>query len=56
MSSNPNYDPEFCGKLPIHLINTVQSYGALLILERGSLQIVQVSATLRSFHYESTNR
>jgi light-regulated signal transduction histidine kinase (bacteriophytochrome) len=43
MSSNPNYDSEFCGKLPIHLINTVQSYGALLILERERLQIVQVS-------------
>jgi len=43
MSSNPNYDSEFCGKLPIHLINTVQSYGALLVLERESLQIVQVS-------------
>jgi light-regulated signal transduction histidine kinase (bacteriophytochrome) len=43
MSSNPNYDSEFCGKLPIHLINTVQSYGALVILERESLQIIQVS-------------
>jgi hypothetical protein len=26
MSSNPNYDSELCGKVPIHLINTVQPY------------------------------
>jgi hypothetical protein len=26
MSSNPNYDSEFCGKVPIHLINTLDDY------------------------------
>lgn len=56
MSSNPNYDSEFCGKLPIHLINTVQSYGALLVLERGSLQIVQVSENAEQlFHQPVTS-
>ena len=43
MSSNPNYDSEFCGKVPIHLINTVQPYGVLLVLSRPDLGIVQVS-------------
>ena len=43
MSSNPNYDSELCGKVPIHLINTVQPYGVLLVLSRASLQIVQAS-------------
>ncbi|HEV2480550.1 MAG TPA: hypothetical protein VGS79_12830 [Puia sp.] len=32
MSSNPNYDSELCGKVPIHLINTIQPYGVLLVL------------------------
>ncbi|HVU57572.1 MAG TPA: GAF domain-containing protein [Puia sp.] len=55
MSSLPNYDSEFCGKLPIHLINTVQSYGALLVLERGNLQIVQVSENVEQlFHQPAT--
>lgn len=43
MSSTPNYDSEFCGKLPIHLINTIQPYGALLVVDRTSLQVVQAS-------------
>ena len=43
MSSNPNYDSEFCGKVPIHLINTVQPYGALLVLSRPDLEIIQTS-------------
>ncbi|HEV9037750.1 MAG TPA: GAF domain-containing protein [Puia sp.] len=43
MSSNPNYDSELCGKVPIHLINTVQPYGVLLVISRRSLEIVQAS-------------
>jgi chemotaxis family two-component system sensor kinase Cph1 len=43
MSSNPNYDSELCGKVPIHLINTVQPYGVLLVLHRSTLQIIQTS-------------
>ncbi|WP_431214259.1 GAF domain-containing protein [Puia sp. P3] len=43
MSSNPNYDSELCGKVPIHLINTVQPYGVLLVLDRTSLAIIQAS-------------
>src|ERR1700733_13150547 len=43
MSSNPNYDSDLCGKVPIHLINTVQPYGVLLVLDRSSLAIIQLS-------------
>ena len=51
MSSSPNYDSEFCGKVPIHLINTVQSYGALLVLDRASLQVIQASENVEKlFH------
>ena len=43
MSAKPSYDSDFCGKVPIHLINTVQPYGLLLVLSRPALEIVQVS-------------
>ena len=43
MSSNLNYDSELCGKVPIHLINTVQPYGVLLVLSRPSLEVIQAS-------------
>ncbi|HVS96496.1 MAG TPA: GAF domain-containing protein [Puia sp.] len=43
MSSNPNYDSELCGKVPIHLINTVQPYGILLVIARASLEVIQAS-------------
>ncbi|HTI07403.1 MAG TPA: GAF domain-containing protein [Puia sp.] len=43
MSSTPNYDAEFCGKVPLHVINTIQPYGALLVLDRSSLTVIQVS-------------
>jgi len=48
MSSNPNYDSELCGKVPIHLINTVQPYGALLVLSRNKLEFIQVSENVDS--------
>ncbi len=40
----PNYfDSEFCGQLPIHLTNLIQSYGILLVIDRSSGVIVQAS-------------
>ena len=48
MNSNPNYDSELCGKVPIHLINTVQPYGVLLVVSRRSLEIVQASENAAS--------
>lgn len=37
------YDSEFCGSLPLHIINLVQPYGVLMVLDKASLEIVQVS-------------
>lgn len=41
--STTNYDSKFCGSLPIHLINLVQPYGVLLVVDRDTLKIVQAS-------------
>lgn len=43
MSQFSKYDSEFCGNLPIHIINTIQQYGVLLVLEAASCRIVQAS-------------
>lgn len=40
------YDSEFCGNLPIHLINLIQSYGALLVVEKNTLKLIQVSMNI----------
>lgn len=45
-SENKNYDSDFCGSLPLHLINLVQSYGVLMILAKDDLKIVQVSENI----------
>ena len=37
------YDSEFCGSLPLHIINLVQPYGVLAVLDKTALNIVQVS-------------
>ncbi|WP_205513575.1 GAF domain-containing protein [Longitalea arenae] len=42
MSQFSKYDSEFCGTIPIHIINTTQEYGVLLVLDRHSLIIEQV--------------
>jgi len=41
--SKQNYDSEFCGSLPLHFINQIQAYGVLLVLERDTFKVVQVS-------------
>lgn len=43
MSKRTNYDEVFCGKLPLHNINLIQPHGYLLIVEKASSTIVQVS-------------
>lgn len=40
------YDSEFCGSLPIHLINVIQPYGALLVVAKDSKEIIQVSENI----------
>ncbi|HYC29791.1 MAG TPA: hypothetical protein VEB42_13255, partial [Chitinophagaceae bacterium] len=42
-----NYDSDFCGSLPLHLINLVQPYGILIVLDKTELNIVQVSENLQ---------
>jgi len=43
MTQFSKYDSEFCGNIPIHIINTIQEYGVLLVLDRKALTIEQVS-------------
>src|SRR5690606_23860885 len=38
-----NYDSEFCGSLPIQLINLIQPYGVLLVIRKSDRTIIQVS-------------
>lgn len=38
-----NYDSTFCGSLPLHQINIIQSHGVLLVLRKEDLQVVQLS-------------
>ncbi|GGK79368.1 GAF domain-containing protein [Rufibacter glacialis] len=38
-----NYDSDFCGSIPLHLVNLIQPHGVLLTLEKDSLRLVQVS-------------
>lgn len=37
------YDSEFCGNVPIHLINVIQPYGALIVADKAKKEIVQLS-------------
>ncbi|RAV98711.1 GAF domain-containing protein [Pseudochryseolinea flava] len=43
MQQPVNYDSDFCGSLPIHLTNLIQSYGLLLVIEPVNYTIVQAS-------------
>ncbi len=44
-----NYDSTFCGSLPIHLINSIQAYGALLVVNKIDFTIIQVSENIETF-------
>lgn len=41
--STKNYDSEICGSIPIHQINLIQPYGALIVVQEASLEVLQVS-------------
>lgn len=49
MNQQKNYDSEFCGSLPLHLINQIQPYGALIVLSKVDLTIIQVSENIEKF-------
>lgn len=38
-----NYDSDLCGSLPIHLTNSIQPHGVLVIVDRTRLKIIQIS-------------
>ncbi|PRY10197.1 GAF domain-containing protein [Pontibacter ummariensis] len=44
-----NYDSEFCGSIPLHLVNLIQPHGMLLVLDKPELRIRQASANVESF-------
>ncbi len=43
VSLEKNYDATFCGKLPIHQTNSIQSHGVLLLLDDTINTVLQVS-------------
>lgn len=43
-----NYDSEFCGSIPLHLINLIQPHGVLFILDKQNFTIVQVSENIET--------
>ncbi|RIJ42029.1 GAF domain-containing protein [Pontibacter oryzae] len=44
-----NYDSDFCGSIPLHLVNLIQPHGALLVVGKNDLQIAQASENVA--HY-----
>lgn len=46
--NNNNYDSEFCGRLPLHLINLIQPYGILVVLNKTDFKILQVSENVEA--------
>ncbi|WMJ74820.1 GAF domain-containing protein [Cytophagaceae bacterium ABcell3] len=46
---NKDYDSEVCGSLPLHLVNHVQSYGFLLVLDYKEFKVVQCSENSSEF-------
>lgn len=47
MEQAVNYDSEFCGSLPVQHINLIQPYGFLLVLEKETLAIIQISENVQ---------
>ncbi|KAA5532212.1 GAF domain-containing protein [Taibaiella lutea] len=44
-----NYDSEFCGSLPLNNINVIQSYGFLIVIDKESFRIIQISDNIGTF-------
>ncbi|WP_266202356.1 GAF domain-containing protein [Pontibacter kalidii] len=49
ISIDKNYDSEFCGSIPLHLINLVQPHGVLLVLDKEELRVLQISENVEDF-------
>lgn len=48
-SGGKNYDSDHCGSIPLNFINLIQAHGALLVMERASMQIIQASENTADF-------
>ncbi|GHA62168.1 GAF domain-containing protein [Pontibacter akesuensis] len=44
-----NYDSEFCGSIPLHLVNLIQPHGVLLVLDSETLSIRQASENVEQY-------
>ncbi|MGV3504069.1 MAG: GAF domain-containing protein [Adhaeribacter sp.] len=44
-----NFDSEFCGSLPLHLVNLIQPHGLLLVLEKKEYRIIQLSQNAQAW-------
>lgn len=44
-----NYDSDFCGSIPLHLVNLIQPHGMLLVLDKEQLTIVQASENVKDY-------
>ncbi|WP_439883150.1 GAF domain-containing protein [Pontibacter sp. MBLB2868] len=48
-TTKKDYDSEFCGSIPLHLVNLIQPYGCMLVLDKRELHIAQVSENIADF-------
>lgn len=48
-TADQNYDSEFCGSIPLHLVNLIQPHGFLLVLDKEQLRIRQLSENAAQF-------
>ncbi|MFD3000635.1 GAF domain-containing protein [Pontibacter toksunensis] len=44
-----NYDSEFCGSIPLHLVNLIQPHGMLLVVNKTELRVVQASTNVETY-------
>lgn len=49
MVTTTNFDSEFCGSLPIDHINTIQPHGAVLLIGKTALAIIQASDNIGDY-------
>ncbi|MDQ3290340.1 MAG: GAF domain-containing protein, partial [Bacteroidota bacterium] len=58
--TSKNYDSEFCGSLPLHFINLVQPHGFIMVVQKETFLIRQISENvselLGTTHNELLNR
>ncbi|PSR53554.1 PAS sensor protein [Adhaeribacter arboris] len=47
--TNKNYDSEFCGSLPLHFINLVQPHGFIMVVQKETFLIRQISENVTDF-------